>query len=204
MPKPSSRVAKDVASRARGLQWYLRRVESLHTSNSLSKKDVERIYGGSFLEFHAFLELSIEGLFIGLLKGRLLSSHSSVRPLVTVKSNAAASAIVRGDRPYVDWLPYDRYTKRRAKAFFSGGRPFTFLDRPDISAFDDACLIRNALAHQSGTALRRFRENLVEGKNLPRDERHPTAYLRGFHTIGQTRMVYMLGVLVQVMRKLCH
>ena len=203
MAKPASSVAKAVSSRARSLGRYLQRVEALHASGSLSLSDVERAYSGVMLEFYAFVERSIEELFLGLLRGRLVSSNKSVRPLIKVKSDLTARAIVQGGRPYVDWLPYKDYTLRRAEAFFSSGRPFSLLERSDIDAFEDAALIRNALAHQSASALRRFGYGLVVGRSLPPREHRPAPYLRGQHTIGQTRMNYMLARLANIMTKLC-
>ena len=203
MPKPALSVAREFASRARGLDMYLRRIEKLHSQGNLPRSDVERAYAGVFLEFHAFLERSLERLFLGLLRGRFVSSDSAVQPLIDVNSDAVALAVVRGSQRYANWLPYERFTLRRAKAFFSRGLPFSRLDKPEISAFTDASIIRNALAHQSGAALRSFRKTLVEGRNLPPSEHRPSPYLRGFHTIGQRRMNYNLAMVTTVIGTLC-
>ena len=203
MPRPSSVIADDVASRARGLDLFLQRIERLHRERKLSKGDVERAYSGGFLEFYAFAERSLERLFLGLLRGRFTSTHAGVRSLITVNSDAVAYAIVTGDRSYADWLPYGRYTAKRAGAYFSAGRPFSVLDKIDVGAFERAGLIRNALAHQSGSANRLFEEKMITGKSLPPDQRRPTAYLRGVHTIGQTRMNFMLSDVAVTFRKLC-
>ena len=203
MVKPASSVANGVLSRARSLRHYLRKMEALHASEHLSQTDVERAYGGGFLEFHAFIEMSIEALFLGLLRGRLVSSGNSVRPLVAARSDRTARAIVLAERPFVDWLPYKRYTLPRAKAFFSSGKPFSTLENIEIEAFEDSALIRNALAHQSASAIRKFRIKLVVGIALPPREHRPAPYLRGEHTVGQTRMDYRLARLTSVMTKLC-
>ena len=203
MARLATSVAKEVSSRAQLLGSYLRKVEALHASGNLPRLDVERAYGGVFLEFHAFVERSIEELFLGLLRGRLQSSYKSVKPLVKVKSDRTARAIVQGGRSYVDWLPYKQHTLPRAQAFFSSGKPFSWLRESEIEAFEDAALIRNALAHQSASALRKFGNELVVGRALPPREYRPAPYLRGLHTIGQTRMDYMLARLANVMTKLC-
>jgi len=122
---------------------YLNKMEALHASGNVSGIDVERAYGGGFLEFHAFVENSIESLFLGLLRGRLKSSDSSVRPLVRIDSDQIARRLVQAGRPYVDWMPYKEQTKRRSKYFFSSGKPFTNLDDNDLEAFRHAALIRN-------------------------------------------------------------
>ena len=202
MVKQSLAVASDVQSRAKGIDQYLKRIERLHSIGDLSSRDAERAYTGGFLEFHAFSERAIEKLFIGLLQGSLRSADSTVRSKVRVLSRAVAADIVKGDRPYVDWLPYSRYTVPRAHAFFTGGRPFDRLSSDDISALEESGIIRNALAHQSATALRRFRRYCVDGKALPPSQSRPGGYLRGFHAVGQTRMNYHLAQTISIMRKL--
>lgn len=203
MPKPAAGIAKDVASRARGLDLYLRRMERLHKDGAISTRDVERAYAGGFLEFQAYVERSIEHLFLGLLRGRLKSSNRSVRPLISVDSDSVASAVVTGERAYVDWLPYERYALRRAKSFFSSGKPFSALVKSDIEAFEDVSVVRNALAHQSASALRKFRTTFIDGRSIPPSQHRPPAYLRGYHTVNQTRMNYMLSRVVATMNNLC-
>ena len=202
MAKSSSSVAGNVAARANGLDKYLRRIERLRNSGKLLDKDAERAYSGGFVEFHAYVERAIEELFTGLLRGRLVSSDSSVRAKISVKSDAVAMDIIRGHRSYVDWLPYEQYTARRAQAFFASGKPFNRLDKADLAALAESTVIRNALAHQSGAALKRFKKRLVENRHLPPDQSRPAGYLRGFHSVGQTRMNYHLARMVLVIDRL--
>lgn len=201
---PSESIAKEISSKARGLDLFLARAERSRIDGMLSSSDVERIYAGAFLEIHAFVERSIERLFVGLLRGRLKSSAPGVKPLINVNSDRVAYAVVSSERAYSDWLPYQRFTIRRAKSFFSSGKPFTLLENADTAVFEDSLIIRNAIAHQSSSALRAFRSRLVEGKSLPPREQKPSGYLRGIHTIGQTRMENHVGRLVIAMNKLCQ
>jgi len=197
-------VADDVASRARGLDLFVKRMERLRSEGKLSTSDVERAYAGCFLKFHAFSERAIEKLFLGLLTGRLASSDRSVRSLVAVKSDAVAHAVVTGERAYVDWLPYNRFTLGRAKAFFASGKPFTDMNKTDIDAFEEASMIRNALGHQRSSAIRKFREKFIKGRSISPSQVRPSAYLRGSHTLGQTRMNYFFSRVVVAMHKLCQ
>lgn len=203
MPRSTASVADEVTSRARGVDLFLRRIERLHADHRLPRRDVERAYAGGFLEFYAFAERAIERLFIGLLRGRLVSPHAKVRALIAVESDSVAASVVTGDRSYVDWFPYARYTIKRAEAFFSSGRPFSVLDKAEASAFERAAIVRNALAHQSASAIRQFKERMVADKTLPPDQRRPSGYLRGFHAVGQTRMNLILAEVATTFRKLC-
>ena len=202
MPRLSSVVAEDVARRARDLDRYLEKIDGLHRQRALVDRDAERAYAGGYLEFHAYVERALERLFLGLLRRRLKSADGSVRPLIAVSSDRVASEIVAGGRRYVDWLPYKLHTTPRARAFFAGGRPFDRLDKGDLNSLDEGTAIRNALAHQSSAALRRFREKCVDNRSLPPTELRPAGYLRGTHTRGQTRMNYQLARAVLVVRKL--
>ena len=193
-----------MASRALGLERYLAKIENLRGRNLVSIKDTERAYIGAFLEYYSHLENSIEKLFVGLLRGALRSSNKSVRARVSVKSSTVASHIVIGDRRYVDWLPYHRYTIPRARAFFSGGRPFTELDKYDIGALDAFMVIRNALVHHSAHASRRFIREFVDGRNLPPKQQTPAGYLRGAHTVGLTRMSHQFALTVGIVGKLAQ
>ena len=202
MSSNTSVVADSVSSRAKGLDRYLKRIDGLRGKGQLSNIDAERAYSGGFLEFHAFVERSIERLFIGLLQGGLKSSDKTVRARINVGSYAVAHDVVKGARPYVDWLPYDRFTVPRGNAFFAGGRPFNRLTKNDILVLEDNGIIRNALAHQSKASLRRFRKRLVDSKSLPPDQTRPAGYLRGLHAVGQTRMNYHLAQTVAIINKL--
>ena len=164
------------------------------------RQDIERVYAGGFLAFHTYLESSIERLFVGLLVGRFVSQYSTVRPLINVSVDNVAYRIVRGERGYAAWLPYKRYTVRRAKAFFSRGKPFTDLANPQIKVFDRLTILRNALAHDSYSTRREFRLTFTEGKALPPDELRPSGYLRGLHAVGQTRLDLLLSDAVRTAR----
>ena len=204
MGKNSSKVATDVAARAKGLDRYLKKIEKLRIKGRLVDRDTERAYTGGFLEFHAYLERSIERLFLGLLQGRLQSSDNSVRAKISVRSHEVTAAIVKGERSYVNWLPYGHHTKRRARAYFAGGRPFDRLDKADLSALEEAAIIRNALSHESASALRLFKSRFVATKNLPPRQHRPAGYLRGSHAFGQTRMCYYLAQGVSIISKLAR
>jgi len=177
-------------------------MERLFSQRAIPRVDIERVYAGSLLSYHAFLEQAIERFFVGLMMGRFVCGDPAIRSLVSIKSDQVAYAILRGERSYVDWLPYKRYTLRRAKAFLSRGRPFTNLTGAQIKAFDRLTTLRNALAHESFSARRAFRKTFTDGKALPPDQLRPAGYLRGQHAAGQTRFDFLLSDVVGVVRVL--
>src|SRR5439155_5380092 len=136
-------------NRAGGLTNYVGRVEQQFQAGTLRKGDVHRAYAGAFVYFYLHLESAIDDLFMGLLMNRLSLTRGQVRPLVTIKSEVVARGVVRGDRAYVDWLPYGR-TRERAKLMLSGGGPFVRLTDVQIAMLEKARVIRNAIAHDEG------------------------------------------------------
>ena len=199
MPKSAMTVANDVAKRAKSLDLHLKKLENRNLKSSFTRAEIEKTYAGNLLLFYAFLERSLERLFVGLLCNGFISGHSNIRPLVQVKSYKVAHSIIRGSRPYADWLPY-QHTQERAKAFFSSGKPFTTLEP---NQFEDLRIIRNAIAHQSSSAKNRFETRIIGDRPLPPEQRRPAGYLRGNHTIGQSRINHLFTEVVLTMNILC-
>ncbi len=193
MPKSTAEVVDRVRARAVSTAGYLNRIDTVCSEGRITTLDAEHAYRGAFLAFHSHIENTIEYLFLGLLRGRITHRLTSVRSLVAIQSDAVATKIVFDGRRYADWLPYSRHTFDRSKLYFASGRPFTLLDKDERRALDDLTVLRNALAHESSQALRRFRDEFTSGKALPIDQRRPAGYLRGFHAVGQTRFEFLMA-----------
>jgi len=192
VPRPATNVVAGLAANARGLSQYLGRVERLSAARQLPVVDVHRAYAGALLWYYVGLERTIQEVFMGLLMGRLTVSRPSVRSLVTIRSESVAREVVRGNRPFVDWLPYS-LTQQRAEAFFSRGEPFCALTAQEIQRLEDIRVIRNALAHGGEHAITQFQRRFTIGLPLPPDQRRPAGYLRGQHGVGQTRFAHLLA-----------
>jgi len=202
MPNSSNVWGDNIASRARGLNLYINRFESLYRAGHISLSDTEKIYSSAILSFYAYLENAFEQYFVGLLMGRYIPSDTSFRPLVSIPSYNVAYKVVRGARSYADWIPYKRNTLRRARVFFSSGKPFTNLQKSEYESFDHLNILRNSIAHGSSASLRSFRELFTDGKNLPPNQLHPPGYLRGQHAANQTRFNFILSNTVIAIRTL--
>jgi len=203
LPRTTTDVVDRVRARAVSTADYLRRIEAVCSDGRITRLDAEHAYRGAFLSFHSHVENTIEYLFIGLLRGRVIHRLGSVRALVSIPSDAVATRVVFAGRRYADWLPYTRHTYDRSKIYFAAGKPFTLLDAPTRRALDDLTVLRNALAHESSQALRLFREVFTNGKALTPDQRRPAGYLRGFHAVGQTRFEFLLAQTARNLESLC-
>lgn len=196
--KPASAVADACARRANYLVHYTNRM----TARCNSDADRNQVYAGAYVAYLAFFEQQLEELFIGLLTGKYLHPKNEVRPLVLMPSAKAAKSIITGGRSYVDWLPYDQHTRKRAPAFLLAGEPFYSLSKPDRSSLERASILRNAVAHQSDHSQRRFSKEFTAGKALRSSELQPAGYLRGLHSRQRTRFEIQLQELVVVIRSL--
>jgi len=165
----------------RSLDQVRRHVEELFTNGSLNRREIELFYESLFINLVRSFENMIERAFLGLMAGTLRSRNARVRPLVKAASVPSARRIVQGGKPYLDWLPYNSYTVKRAKAFFSRGLPFERLAQPLTGHLEQVSITRNAIAHQSAHALRRFEGEVIGGVNLPPRERTPAGFLRSVY-----------------------
>lgn len=181
---------------------FLRRVEAARAKSTLTATDAGRAYRGAYLEYYSFIENSIEKLFLGVVMGRYTFTDSRIRSLVQIDSEAVARRVVFGARLYADWIPF-HFTRRRAKAFLSSGRPFTDLAKGDANALDALGVMRNALAHESAHSMRLFRDGFTDGLPLPPGQLRPTGFLRGQYAAGVTRFEYYTAVGLQVVSNLC-
>jgi len=204
MAKPTTSLANALVGHLKALEWTRSKMETLLTRGVIVRRDIEHVYEGLYLDAITSLENLIGELFLGLLTGRIVHSSSVVVPRVTFRSDRVARDIVFGGRNYVDWFPY-RYTEQRAKAFFRSGIPFTTLDKADKARLENLLYIRNAIAHKSSYAKRKFEQEVIASLPLTPRERTPAGFLRSRFRITpiQTRYENLVTDLVSIALKIC-
>lgn len=177
MPTPAV-IRTEFDRKVLALQATRQRLEDLHARRFLTVQDMERIYSSLFLNLYTAFEAYIESTFIALLVTREgARPRRRAYPRVAVQSAPVARELVKGDRPYAAWMPYQR-TESLAKVFFREGRPFTNLSTARKKKLEEMSWIRNALAHSSQSTQETFRKKLVPGYLRPA-ERRPAGFLRG-------------------------
>ena len=203
MAKPANDLANALVGHLKALEWTRSKMETLLARGVIVRRDTECVYEGLYLDAITSLENLIEGLFLGLLTGRIVHS-SSVVPRVTFRSDRVARDVVFGGRNYVDWFPY-RYTEQRAMAFFRSGTPFTTLDKAHKTQLENLLYIRNAIAHRSNYAKRKFEQEVIGSLPLTPRERTPAGFLRSRFRITpvQTRYENLVADIVSIALKLC-
>jgi hypothetical protein len=196
--KPATDIADACSRRANFLAGYARRL----ARRCASEADVNQVFAGAYVSYVTYFENQIELLFIGLLTGRLIHSDHKVRAVVAMPNARTAKSLILGGKRYVDWLPFDQHTKPRSLAFFVEGAPFADLSAQHRASLDKASVLRNALAHSSDHALKRFQTVFVDGHSLPPAQQSPAGFLRGAHSLSQNRFEVQLAGLVAVMNQL--
>lgn len=192
-------ISQKLISHLANIDKTRKKSEELLNEGKLVNRDIDLIYSGLFIEAVTSFERFIEDLFIKLLSEKVIHPSKKVKLITTFKTTIIARHILHGGRQYLDWLPYERYTKKRAKAFFINGIPFTGLDKginTDITPSIDKkieriteriSIIRNVLAHKSLQSFHRFQSEIIVSSGALRSkEKKPIGYLRGLHSIHPT------------------
>ena len=164
---------KKLRTKFRMLECTRNKIENLYSTRSIVLRDLQSLYSGLFINVVTEFEAFLESHFIYSLSGASKAS----KPRVLINRRTVAYDILRGERSYVDWLPY-RFSVKRADRFFKGGHSFSILDKTDIKVLEEICLIRNALAHNSHYSKQRFEQDVIGGICLRPKERNPVGYLR--------------------------
>jgi len=210
-------LSSELISHYRYIGYTRKKMEHLYSKGEIVRRDIEFVYSGLFLDMFTTFERFIERLFIELLiENKLTVSPSYTSQKILFKSINTARKVVFGGKNYVDWFPY-RLTEERAEAFFHLGKPFSPINKDtdriqakiknkqDKKTIENVMIIRNAIAHNSVYAIKRFDQELIAGATLPPRERTPSGFLRSKYRISppQTRFEYFSLEISSIAIKLC-
>lgn len=147
----------------------------LFRQGRLKQQSLDAIYEGAFLGLYTSFESFIESLFYSCVLGQ--SGLIGVGGVVRVADRAQAEMLVRGQQRYVKWLPYAENVLDLGARWLVRGSPFGRMRGHDveITALEDARVVRNAIAHESGSTSKAA-ARLVGAMRPYR--RHPAGYLQ--------------------------
>ena len=204
MPRLARSLANKFIVRTEDLEKTRAKMEALFNAGQVGLNDIEQVYSGLYLDIFTEFEITIENLFLGLLSGSLYSRKNLIERKAKIQPVSMTRAIVFGDRAYLDWLPYRDKTIERAEVYFVDGKPFTLLTSTQKSNLDEYGIIRNALAHKSDSAKKRF-QKLINGLSLLPREKSPTGFLRSRPYSASTQTQYEITVweLIDMIKNLC-
>lgn len=203
MAKATATLSKDFRTRLHSLEFTRKKLDILFSSGSITRRDIEQVYQGLFLESVAAFESFIEELFLSLLTKKVPPRSNKTVPKVIFTSRSTAIPIVFSGKFY-DWLPYLR-TSERAEHFFKNGHPFSVLTPSDLSKTEEFRLIRNVIAHKSNYAKKQFEDKVIGSTLLSPRERKVGAYLVGHFRSSppQTRYENLIIDMMLIFEKIC-
>lgn len=181
----ADRVLRRFVRRAATLSRVRDSSQMAYDHGHLKQADLDHVFESTFLTAVSSFEEFFEELFISAVLGA--SGIDRVQPRTQFPNVAVAWDVLlaNSNRGYLEWLSFEQLLAR-ADAFLLGGRPFSRLrNRPsEARVIADAVKIRNAIAHEGGTAQARFRS--LDIRHLPTHRRHPAGYLQS--RVGGSRL----------------
>lgn len=204
MPSLAVRLHEKFQGRTTSIESTRNKMEGLLSSGAIDLQDIEHLYAGLYMELFTEFESLLEELFFGLYDGTYISKHYTIIRKSKIAPISEIQPIVYGGKAYVNWLPYDENTLKRAKLFFQLGEPFQQLTTAEKKSITNYHIIRNAIAHKSPNSLDQF-NRIISGLPLLPREKTPTGYLRSRPGgIGQNQFQIAIVELKLLTNKLCR
>lgn len=170
--------AEDVRStldrRLTRLDHTVAEAAQLRRRGVLTRRSANVVLESSFSSAYAAFESFLEDLFFSVVTGH--SDIQGAAGVVTFSNRALAERVLVASGDYLKWLPWSDGAKKVASRYLVDGVPFDRLSRAqeERSALEEARLLRNAVAHTSGRAIKDVR-TLIE--QMPPRERTVAGYL---------------------------
>lgn len=122
-----------------------------------SKRHKEMVIELAFLRAYLAWEMFLEEAFILYLIGKRPPKGRPPHRYVSPPSRKVAEQLILPeDWQYVKWTVASKVAKR-AERFFRQGRPFTPILQPQVNAFDEMRILRNAIAHWQHSTQEKFK-----------------------------------------------
>lgn len=168
------------SQRAEDLAAAVRSGLRANRGRSLNRAAVDGIYEAAFLSLAKSFEVFVEEIFfLVLVEGPERHGIADAAPRIRFATRDAAEDYVLDRKDYLDWMPWKSRALDRANRYLVNGEPFSRLSRvpAQLEVLRVHGIIRNAVAHDSGLARRKFL-GLNEVKTLPVSEQRPASLLR--------------------------
>ncbi len=116
----------------------------------------------AFLQVHKNWEVFLEDVLICILNGEPVLAGATINPLLTVPNRELIRNILYQDKNYIEWTDETIIKKRFTRHLTIPNRIVDCLNTISQD-LKDIIVIRNFIAHSSGTAKTKY-ENLVRGR----------------------------------------
>ncbi|MFL2001571.1 hypothetical protein [Microbacterium sp. A1-JK] len=181
---PAERIAKSLSTELQRQSYTFKEARLLHRNGKLTSRGLHTVVEATFLSSYASFEAFVEDLFYDCVLGT--SGLPDSVPIADLQNRELAESILTLNRPFVKWLPWDVGVGSLASILLQESGPFARMARSvtEKGQLDEARLLRNAIAHNSGAAKMAVRDRISQ---LPARRRTVGWYLLASPMAGVTR-----------------
>ena len=158
----------------------------LHYDGILDENEYLETLSGPIMSYFNNFELYIEKLFLGLITSEIgMASPIAVKFTLTgADKESDCRDILAGQSNYIAWMPYDG-TLALSKKVFAQDSPFVNLTQSDKDNLSKIYMARNAIAHGSKYALKKFFNKY--SAPIAYHNHHPTKFLLKIYDSNQQK-----------------
>jgi hypothetical protein len=180
-----SKIGSSYRSSIKRLKGCCTHVDTLMSKGKITSTECELIYESVFLTSIARFEGLLNDVMEEFVCG-VPSTKAGCYVMIRPRTRSAFRVVLTGGRPYIDLMPYKECVDI-AKRFFHEGKPFSDIHESDRSILAQAMFIRNAIAHRSASAIKKFRKDVSGVDQLPPHRQFPGSYLRRNYRANPTQ-----------------
>jgi hypothetical protein len=152
------------------------RVDSMMSKGRITPTECDLIYESVFLTSIARFEGLLNDVMGEFVCGPP-SNKTGYYVMISPRTRSAFREVLTGGRAYIDLMPYKECVDI-ARRFLHEGKPYSDIQDSDRSILAQAMFVRNAIAHRSDLAMKRFRKDVSGVDQLPLHRQFPGPYLR--------------------------
>jgi len=171
----------------------------------LAKRDVDTFYEGIFLKTVTSFESFVEELFIGLLYKKYdLPTRKKIQKIAFEDRKTVLNfLLLNGQKKYLDLLPFEKL-KKNYKVFYKDENPFAVLNDSQKDILNQVFILRNAIAHNSITANKKFKKFLEDNHPALISIKTPSQFLQTLNNPNQTMFEVYLIELNSIANSFCN
>ncbi|WPU66523.1 hypothetical protein [Peredibacter starrii] len=200
----TSLLSTQLTNKLKALERVRQRAELQYQKKKIFKSDLEYMYAGIFIKMTNHFEVFLENLYFGHMTNSLKGSSAPVKTFYSFKNRNLAFKIVKGEQPFIKWMPFENLVQM-SQIHFKSEFPFRLLTQADKEILNRISTIRNAIAHTSPASIEKLEKKILNQTRLKPHERNAIGYLRSSYTITPLTSRYqeLSDAMSVIAQKLC-
>ena len=188
-----SRLDESAAKFSRTVIRYARCCERVEREFERGRKlriiDVELLYSSCFASVFSQWEVFLEDVLLETVCGTKSRKRGNARYVVFQSKERFRGVILPEGVSYLSMATVEK-AEALASRFVQEGRPISRVSPQNRTYIGHAVLIRNAIAHDSGAAKKKFKEKVPGVRALPSGKQQPGSFLRHMFRVGPNQRRY--------------